>query len=94
MNWWWLSFCDPDRPAGDRFVGGCFVQGRDVGCAVRRAWQLGCNPDGEVAGLPFSDEAMDGIGPEWRERLLSDEDVDALDKAQAQARARRAQKRN
>lgn len=53
-TWWWLSFADGDRPAGDQFLGVCVVRGRDMREAVSRAWKLGCNPGGQVLGIPFS----------------------------------------
>lgn len=67
-GWWWLSFVDPDRPEGDRFLGACIVEGTDLGAAVQTAWMLGCNPGGEVAGIGI----VEGRVPaeEYRDRLL------------------------
>ena len=76
LPWWWLSFVDPELPEGDRFLGVCVVQGANVVDAVERAWALGCNPGGAVAGwvLPPLEEP----DPEWRERLLTRAEAEAL----------------
>jgi hypothetical protein len=48
---WWLSFVDPDRAEGDRFLGACVVETveADMEQAVKEAWFRGCNPGGEVS---------------------------------------------
>ncbi len=33
----WLSFCDPDRPAGDRFLGVCVVDVTEADAARSKA---------------------------------------------------------
>jgi hypothetical protein len=48
MSWWWLSFVDPDRPKGERFLGVCVVEAPDLRSAIRAAWKAKCNPGGEV----------------------------------------------
>jgi hypothetical protein len=47
---WWLSFCDPDRPRGEKFKHAVIVEGRDIVEAADEAWRLGINPGGEVMG--------------------------------------------
>ncbi len=49
MTMWWLSFCDPDAPTGEQFLGACIVDAVDEITAVRVAHILGINPGGEVA---------------------------------------------
>jgi hypothetical protein len=75
MSWWWLSFCDGNKPAGSQFLGVAVVQIADGGMigAVRRAHQLGINPGGEVMGF----EVRAGIDPpvELREKLVADKAV-------------------
>lgn len=57
---WWLSFCDTDKPEGEQFVGACIVEDApDMVRAVERAWELGLNPGGQVAGMPLSDWPKD-----------------------------------
>ena len=57
---WWLSFSDPDRQEGDRFLGGCVVAAYDLVGACRAAWALECNPGGEMRGekIPAENAAM------------------------------------
>jgi hypothetical protein len=73
VNWFWLSFCDTAKPAGQQFLGGCYVPGNDMIEAVKNAWDLGCNPGGQVAALgPFPESHLREHVPEenWS-RLLS-----------------------
>ena len=53
---WWLSFCDPDRPAGTQFIGVALVAPAvdDFVVAVMEATRAGCNPGGEVQGRPHA----------------------------------------
>ena len=54
-NLYYLSFCDPDKPRGEQFLGACIVPASDIVTAVRVAHLLGCNPGGEVLGQPCGD---------------------------------------
>lgn len=45
---WWLSFADPHG----KNLGVCVVDAEDIEQAAQVAWQYGCNPGGEVFGLP------------------------------------------
>jgi hypothetical protein len=47
-GWYYLSFVDTDRPEGDRWLGGCFVEADHSMGAAAAAWQKRCNPGGEV----------------------------------------------
>lgn len=48
-TYYWLSFCDPDREEGDQFLGAAIVPASNgIEAAVSVAWDLGCNPGGEV----------------------------------------------
>ena len=74
-DWWYLSFCDPLLPRGTQFLGACFCRGRDQRQAVQAAWNLGCNPGGEVISTgPISHlYIMNKVPPDYREVLLSKE---------------------
>lgn len=48
---WWLSFADT-RTDPHTFLGVAVVPGGDVADAAGRAWVIGCNPGGQVAGWP------------------------------------------
>lgn len=84
-TWWYLSFVDraldppPDqqRPGGPSWLGACWVKAPNAPMACSAAWELECNPGGEVSMLgPVSDEDMDAHVPEdQRNRLLSRTDL-------------------
>lgn len=78
---WMLSFCDPalappieeQRPGGQSWLGTCVVEAIGPMDAVTTAHALGINPGGEVSMYgPF---VLDAIGPEWRDRLLTYDEV-------------------
>jgi hypothetical protein len=81
---WWLSFVDTGKsappeeqvPGGGGFLGVAIVHADDAIAAVRRAWELGCNPGGQVQivgpGPP------DAYPPETLNRLLTAEEATAL----------------
>lgn len=82
----WLSFCDPDRPAGSQFLGACMVEvsslddPRAAACeATERAWQLECNPGGQVEASPVPEDVARRIDRKWIGRLLSRDKIDAFD---------------
>lgn len=52
MSLWWLSFADPEKPAGAQFLGVAIVEAADLPSAIKAAWALGCNPGGSVKGFP------------------------------------------
>jgi len=81
---WWLSFCDPDkapppelqRPGGPSFLGGVITQAPTMEAAITRSHLLGVNPGGEIKILgPI---AAEYIAAEWRDRLLSAAEIDAM----------------
>jgi hypothetical protein len=46
---WWLSFWDPEAR---RLLGVVLVEAPTFLAAVDATWDAGCNPGGEVQGLP------------------------------------------
>jgi len=48
MPFFWMSFCDPDKPKGSQFLGACIVEALNVRDAIQVSWECGCNPGGEV----------------------------------------------
>ncbi len=69
-KWWWLSFCDGQRPRGSQLLGVCVVQGDGLMGAIQEAHRLGCNPGGEVLGTPIrKGEWLPK--KKWRGRLLT-----------------------
>lgn len=47
LPYWYLSFVEREGP-NPRWLGATIVKGRTNLDAVNRAWELGCNPGGEV----------------------------------------------
>jgi hypothetical protein len=81
---WWLSFCDPakapapefQRPGGPSFLGAVITQAPTLAAAITRSHVLKVNPGGEIKIVgPIPAEF---IAPEWRDRLLSADEIDAL----------------
>lgn len=68
-EWWYLSF------AGGGFRGACLVRATSPADAVREAHALKINPGGEVLAAPLSKLNVPLPPPEFRERLLSREEV-------------------
>lgn len=69
--WQWVSFADPDRPAGSQFLGVAIVRAWNVGHAASVCHASGCNPGGEVMALPVP-EQFGAPPPEWDHRLITD----------------------
>lgn len=77
---WWLSFVDPTLvppvdeqvPGGRSFLGVAVVHAIGPAHAVRRSYELGANPGGEVQIFPVPD----GYVPvSYRNRLLNRRDL-------------------
>lgn len=73
---YWLSFVDPDRPKGEKFLGVAIVRGTDPQDACATAWDRGCNPGGEVLINGPMPEGM--YQPEDMNRLLDADDARRL----------------
>jgi len=68
-GWWYLDFANEHE-----WLGGCFVQARNIRGAIGRTWDLEINPGGSVQGEPLSVE--DGPPPErFRDRLLTKDEL-------------------
>jgi hypothetical protein len=76
LGWWWLSFVDPEKPDGQRFLGVAIVEGSGVASASIKAHALGVNPRGAVKGVPLARDDPPSV--ELRNRLLN---IDELKKA-------------
>lgn len=71
--WWYLSFADESG-----WLGGCYVEAPIAKMAHLSALTQGCNPGGEVAILgPLLAEQMINVPAEFRNRLLTREEIDA-----------------
>lgn len=90
MTFWWLSFCDPNRPTGSQFLGVAIVEqpeGSNVGVAAMAAGLLGCNPGGEVLGYPWSECE---VPAKFVGRLLTKDEATYVDGWMAQRYAENA----
>lgn len=69
---WWLSFCDPSKPKGKKFIGVAIVEAHSIIHAMELAHDLGINPGGEIFSYVV-DDIPDGI----LNRLLYRKDLEA-----------------
>lgn len=75
---YWLSFADPDLPAGAQFLGALIVEADSFIEAVQTSHRIGQNPGGEVKGVPVPPGRA--IPEAFVGRLLSKDDVCELDR--------------
>lgn len=69
---WWMSFCDPDKPKGQQFLGVCIVEAPSFMHAHQKAWVLGINPGGEIQAI-----LVEGVPAEYHDKLLSRAELEA-----------------
>src|SRR5882757_8448087 len=69
VEWWWLSFADPELPEGSQFLGVVIIEARGMMGAVTLATMLGLNPGGEIQGVTLPDEVE--VPADWTCRLLT-----------------------
>lgn len=93
MTLWWLSFCDPNKPKGQTFLGECMVEVESpsrgetgIAFAVEVASIAGCNPGGDILGWAISLESAAWVSDQWKNRLLSKGEIATFN---AEIRARR-----
>lgn len=86
-TWYWMSFCDPDKPEGEQFLGVVIVDGGSehpsvgIHMAAVAAYATGCNPGGEVVAIQLPQWAVEHVVPAWSNRLLTRAEVAELDAA-------------
>ena len=79
MTVFWCQFADPDKPRQDQFLGVAVVEldeahGRvSVMDVARECQRRGCNPGGAFKVTELPGEAALRIGPENRNRLMTDD---------------------
>ena len=69
---WWMSFCDPDKPKGEQFIGVAIVVAPGLMHAHQLSWDMGINPGGELQGYQ-----VEGVGAQYHNRLLSRAELEA-----------------
>lgn len=70
----WLSFCDPDKPKGEQFLGVVIMWAPGLAHAIDRAWKLGINPGGQVLSYVTNPA---GVRPEDFDRLLTKAEIES-----------------
>lgn len=80
MTLWWLSFADPNRPEGERFLGVSLVYADTLPQAMHKAWMKNCNPGGQIAGWSLPPEGEEKVITSGvpLDKLLTQEEVDAF----------------
>ena len=73
MKYFYMSFCDVNRPTGQKFLGATVVQAEDEKSAFERATELGINPGGEVAFYPL--KSLPSEGQHYLNTLIPREQV-------------------
>lgn len=53
---WWLTFSDPHLSFEKRFLGIAVVTAETFEGALKKTWELGINPGGQVQGLELEEE--------------------------------------
>lgn len=72
MSYWWMSFCDSERPKGDKFLGALIVKADNHLEMIKRSWALHLNPGGEVMFFEIPSQYEQRIPRDWIEtRLLT-----------------------
>lgn len=84
----WMSFCDPDKPKGQQFLGVSIVEvdeldvmlaiGNLAMAASAKAWERQCNPGGEVAMKEIHPDDLHNLNETPRFVVLSKDDLRRL----------------
>lgn len=72
----YISFVDPERPVGNKFLGGIFTMAHGITDAIQKTHALGINPGGEVLFTVAQDSFV--LDPKYLDQLLSKEVVQSL----------------
>lgn len=81
MSYWWMSFCDPDKPEGTQFLGAAIIKADNHFDMMTRSWLLGLNPGGEVAFFEIPEQYEKRVPNDWIEsRLITKIEADELEK--------------
>lgn len=78
---WFLSFCDEEKPEGEKFVGACVVEADSVEDATRVAWREGCNPGVDMLAIEIPPEDARFVPPELLNKLMTAAELVAFDEA-------------
>lgn len=76
-RFWYMSFCDAERPEGQQFLGSCFVAAKTLSGALTASHRLKCNPGGEVKFYELPPGTR--LPAKWLTRLLAKDELDRMD---------------
>ena len=79
MTYFYMSFCDPDKPKGSKFLGALVIQGSDFDQALKKSWRLDLNPGGEIMFFEVPKSFEHRVTPDLVNRLLTKEEVEEID---------------
>jgi hypothetical protein len=80
-SYWWMSFCNADKPKGERFLGGLIIKADSDLEAIKRSHFLELNPGGEVLFYKIPEQYHERIPMDWIEtRLISKKECEDLER--------------
>jgi hypothetical protein len=80
MNWWWMSFCDPNLPKGKKFLGALLIEATDEYDLIFRSHLFGLNPGGEIQFFKVPKMFEERIEPSMTYRLLTRAECEAIER--------------
>lgn len=84
---WWISFVDPDKPTGDRFLGVSIIDGTKVAdldeanefdSVMDESWRVKANPGGAVQAGRLPENSVRIVPESFIGRLLNKVEVDEM----------------
>ena len=84
---WWISFVDPVKPTGDRFLGVSIIDGTrftdldqksEFEAVMDEAWRLKANPGGVVQAGRLPENSVRIVPESFIGRLLNKVEVDEM----------------
>ena len=80
MGYYWMSFCDAEKPAGSMFLGALIIEAPNPLEAIERSWELELNPGGEILFHEIPEVYYERIPADWIEtRLITRKECEDLE---------------
>jgi hypothetical protein len=80
VTYFWMSFCDPEKPEGSRFLGALVIKADSDFEALARSWFLELNPGGEMLFYEIPELYHERIPTDWIEtRLITRKECETLE---------------
>jgi hypothetical protein len=71
----WMSFCDPNKPKGQQFLGVIITQSLGLTHAIKETHERGINPGGEIQSYIFPPGLL--VDVKYLNRLMQKEELEA-----------------